>query len=564
MGWHVFQAPFPHLSSEEPREGSPFAAAKGEMAADAFHEQFKFLDEVSVESRQSPAIPAGRVKEMLQKHVLFHPVGENSAGLITIDDRETGISQATWLYVKSALDYYKKKRPAFIILRLNTPGGEVFSAQKISDALKEMDTQNNIPIVAFIDNWAISAGAMLAYSCRFITIVKDASMGAAEPITVDAGKMETASEKVNSALRADFANRAAFFGRNPLLAEAMVDKDTILVLRDGKIVKLDSEDQIQKKTPEPDVIISPKGKLLTLTSEQLMEYGVADILLQPRSLTPITDQEKALGSWPASKTLLFTDPFFEGIPHCIVDEYQMDWKTRFFVFLAHPVVSSILFLGLIVGAYVEMSSPGLGLAGTVALTCLILIILSSFSLEIAGWLEVILLLTGLIIILAELFLLPTFGLLGFVGILFFLGGLLGMMLPGAGSISFEFDTHTFNAAGEAFFERLAWLCGTLVLSFFLILLLSRYMMPALASFSRFVLSGHEQEGFIAVDNPSDLPQPGKVGEVLAGLRPAGKVMIDERIYDAISTGSFIEKGERIKVVRFEGSSIVVKRAEGEG
>ena len=80
------------------------------------------------------------------------------------------------------MDYYKKNPPLFLILELNTPGGEVFTAQKISDALKELDTQMDIPVVAYINTWAISAGAMIAYSCRYIAIVNDSSMGAAEPV----------------------------------------------------------------------------------------------------------------------------------------------------------------------------------------------------------------------------------------------------------------------------------------------------------------------------------------------------------------------------------------------
>ena len=102
----------------------------------------------------------------------------------------------------------------------------MFAAQKISDALKEMDTQYNIPIVAFINNWAISAGAMLGLLLSlYYRLSKMAAWGLQSRCYAgEGGKMETASEKVNSALRADFANRARFFDRNPLIAEAMVDK----------------------------------------------------------------------------------------------------------------------------------------------------------------------------------------------------------------------------------------------------------------------------------------------------------------------------------------------------
>lgn len=539
----------------------------GQLPEDRFRALFK-LNEVQQaqwkeppQSNESLAISQLALEESLKKHIQFNPSGPNKIGYIKIEGSD-GISQATWLYVKHALDYYKEKKPVFIILELNTPGGEVFSAQQISDALKEMDTQFNIPVVAFINNWAISAGAMLAYSTRFIAVSKDASMGAAEPLIMEGGKAEVASEKVNSAMRADFANRAAFFGRNPYIAEAMVDKDTILVVRHGKIIKLDAMDQIRKGGSDPDILINPKGKLLTFNSDQLMKYGVADFLLLPQRLEEISAQEKEKGEWPAKKMLLSTVPFFEKIPNATVDQYKMDWKTRFFVWLASPFISSLLFLGLILGIYLELNMPGFGLAGTLAVTCLFLIILSSFAFQIANWLELILLLTGLAIILIELFVLPTFGLLGIIGVIFFLVGLFGMMLPGAGAVNFELDTQTFNAAGQIFFERLAWLCGTLVLAFGIILLLGRYMTPKLAGFSKFVLAGHEQKGYIAGDNPQDLPGPGSKGEAIATLRPSGKVMINDRLYDAISSGSFIEKGEEIVVDHLDGSVIVVRKLEG--
>jgi membrane-bound ClpP family serine protease len=503
------------------------------------------------------------LEEQLRSHILYNHEGKNSIGHILIDDRNSGINQSTWLYVKAALDHYKKNKPAFIILELNTPGGEVFAAQQISDALKNFDIQEGVPVVAYVNNWAISAGAMLAYSCRFMAVVKDGSMGAAEPLTQDAaGKMEVASEKVNSAIRTDFANRARFFDRNPLLAEAMVDKDLILVMRHGRVTKLDNETQIRLTGPDPDVVISPKGKLLTLDAQQMLEYGVADMLVPPTKTEAITEQEKEEGQWRASKEALFHLPFFEGIPGATIDSYRMDWKTRFFAILASPMVSSLLFMGLVIGFYMELSSPGFTLPGSIAAICLFLILLSSFSLEIANWLELIFLITGLITILVELFVLPTFGLLGFVGLLLFLVGLFGMMIPGVENVSFEYDTQTLNAAGQVFVERLAWLSGALVAALAIIAILARYVTPNFSAFNRFVLNGNEQDGYLAVDAPSTLPKAGALGEASTALRPAGKVIIDNMQYDAISDGTFIEKGMKIKVTGLDGGTVVVAR-EGE-
>lgn len=506
------------------------------------------------------AVDQKTLEEKLADHIKMHPAGTNEVGYIRIDDRTSGISQSTWLYVKKALDYYreKKTKPIFVILELNTPGGEVFAAQKISDALKELDTQDEIPVVAFINNWAISAGAMLAYSCRYIAVVKDGSMGAAAPVIIgETGEMKEASEKINSALRTDFGNRARFFDRNPSIAEAMVDKDVILVMREGKIIQVATEAQVITAGPNPDIIISPKGKLLTLNAEQLIQYGVADILLPPTKLEPITPEELSAGKWPAKKTLLFQQPFFAKIPDAVVDVYQMDWKTRFFVILASPMVSSLLLLGLMVGFYFEMNTPGFGVAGTIAVVSLILIILSNLSLEIANWLEVILLLTGIAIILVDLFVLPTFGLLGIVGLLFFFAGLLGIMIPELKSINFDFDSKSLNAAGEAALNRLGWLGATLIVGTLLILLSARYVTPKAAAWSRLVLTGSEQEGYTAAPTSEKLPAVGKKGTVYATLRPAGKVLIDGQIYDAMTTGSFIEKGTSIIVTSVEGVNIYV-------
>jgi membrane-bound serine protease (ClpP class) len=506
-----------------------------------------------------------KLQQRLKKHIQRPPDKPITIGHILIEDHSVSISQATWLYVKNALDYYKKSKPAFVILELNTPGGEVYAAQKISDALKEFDTQYDIPIVCYINNWAISAGAMLAYSCRFIAVTKDASMGAAEPILMgEDNQMKTASEKVNSALRADFANRARFYDRNPWIAEAMVDKDLILVQRHGNIIKLDTESQIKQSGPNPDIVITPKGKLLTLNAQELMQYGVADMLLLPEKTGEITEEERALGHWPASKMLLFANPFFKQFKDVLIDSYQMDWKGRFFAFLASPMVSSLLLMGVILGFYVELSTPGFGIAGSIGVISLILIVLSSFALEIAHWLELILLGIGMLILLAELFVIPSFGILGVFGLLCFLMGLFGLLVPGLSSVEYEFDTQTFNAAGQVALERLLWLCGSLIGAFVIIAVLARYVTPVIAGYSKLVLKGNEQDasqGYIAGESPSKMPKVGEKGEALTTLRPAGRVLINGHIWEALSQGAFIEKASEVEVVGNESNSVIVKASK---
>ncbi len=484
--------------------------------------------------------------------VNFPKEGPKRLGKISLANRDEAISEATWIYVNTALAEYKKEKPAAIILELNSPGGEVFAAERISDALKEMDTQYGIPIICYVDNWAISAGALLAYSSRYIVCSKDASMGAAEPIQMGAeGKAETASEKVNSALRADFANHAKFFGRNPYIAEAMVDKDIILVERDGSISKVD-------EVKPTDVVISPKGKLLTLNAEQMIQYGVADMQIAPESLPLLTPLEEESGIYPLSKSALRQIPAFKDVEGIEIHEFQMNWQTKFLALLATPAVSSLLFMILLVSLYVEISSGGFGVAGAAALISLFLVLLSSFALEAITMLEPILLAFGLLLVGLEIFFFPTLGILGIIGALFVIMGLAGMLLPGIESVSYE--EHSLNVAGEYVLSRLAWISGAFLAAGAIILILSRYMWPKIGLAKRLVLSDDMRSKAAVEGNlaPDLTLQVGSTARVVSALRPAGKISADGAEFDALSIGSFIAEGQQVRVVRIEGAKVIVE------
>ncbi|NGX61731.1 MAG: hypothetical protein K940chlam9_01220 [Chlamydiae bacterium] len=501
----------------------------------------------------SLAVSPEELNKSLREHITFDETGPNNIGYLYIGGHDSQISQGTYLYVRNALEHYRDTvKPMFILLELDTPGGQVFAAQKISDLLKEFDTMG-IPVVTVINNWAISAGAMLAYSTRYITTVKDGSMGAAQPVTQTG---EGTSEKVNSAIRTDFANRAAYFDRNPLIAKAMVDADLILVAREGKILELASNDDIEST----DTVITRKEKLLTLSTKEMIDLGVADLVLLPERLSPITEEEENQGIWPASKELLFTYPFFKEIPQTVIHSYKMDWKTKFFSLLASPMATSVLFLVLMLSVYIELSTPGFGIAGIVGVVALSLLILSSFAVHAFGWFEFLLLGVGVGLILLEIFVIPGFGITGIIGIILALVGLFALLLPGIGDFSFDFDTKTVNAAGEYLLERLAWLSGTLVVGVGVIAVLARYLVPRLGLFSPLVLRGEQvaEMGYVAGLAKEELPPVGAEGEVVSPLRPAGKVEIGEEFYDAMSTGKFLQKGEKIRVVEIQGSKLVVE------
>lgn len=491
-------------------------------------------------------------QDHLADHISFSQTEENLIGYLHVK-KDRAIDQSTYIQMKFATEDFKKRGVRFIILHLDTPGGEVLASTKIAELLQKVDLRDDIPVIALIDNWAISAGAMLAYSCRYIGIVKSSIMGAAEPVLMGSeGKMESASEKINSALRAQMASLASYYQRDPLIAKAMVDKDIILVRRNHQIIELGYEKEIKKS----DQIISKKGKLLTLNSQEMLDYGVADFMVPMIATAPISSEELEAGQWPFEKSLLAQAPFLDSIPNAAVITYK-DWKITFFSILSNPMIASLLMMGLMIGFYIEINSAGFGIAGSIALGCLALIILNSFAIYTIGVLEVIILLVGIGLVLIEFFLIPGFGFTGVLGIILMIIGLFVLMLPGIGTIDL-FNIDSFQLVAGSIMQRLAYLSGALILSIIIIALLARFVSPKIYRYTKIVLTGEQEskDGYVA--GPRNLPEVGKKGKAYTALRPFGKITIKSELYEATTEGKFIEKGTSITVISIEGNKVIVR------
>lgn len=56
---------------------------------------------------------------------------------------------------------------------------------------------------------------------------------------------------------------------------------------------------------------------------------------------------------------------------------------------------------------------------------------------------------------------------------------------------------------------------------------------------------------------------GKIGVAHTALRPAGTVMLDDARIDAVSDGTFIDMGSKVRVIQVEGYRVVVENVESE-
>ena len=108
---------------------------------------------------------------------------------------------------------------------------------------------------------------------------------------------------------------------------------------------------------------------------------------------------------------------------------RTSWSEEMVRWINSPAIMAVLVMLAMLGAYIELSSPGVGLPVLVAVVCVVTIVGSKYLVDMANWVEVLILVAGVLLMMVEVFVLPGFGVAGFAGILCILAGLFGMLSP---------------------------------------------------------------------------------------------------------------------------------------
>lgn len=396
-------------------------------------------------------------------------------------------------YINRVIADAEEDEAAAIIFKINTFGGRVDAATQIKDAIIGTDRFT----IAFINNRAISAGALIAISCNKIIMVKGSSIGAA---TVVDQTGEKVGEKYQSYMRSEMRSTAEKNGRRTDIAEGMVDEGIII---HGLV---------------------DSTQLITLTSLEAYKYGIADTILNN------FDEVLAYFNLEGSETITQTSNWAEDVVR----------------FLNNPIISSILIMIGFFGLLAEIKSPGWGLPGTAGLIALALFFGSAYILQLASIIEILLFVIGLGLILLEVFVIPGFGVAGISGIILVVASLFLSMV---GEDPF-LDTHAVSMA-------IIQLSVALLLSLVLIFLLAKYL-PKSNIFKKFVLSEEERSiaGYTSRKDAKEFL--GAKGISLTTLRPAGTAEINGQRVDVVTDSEYIERGMNIEVVEVDGMRIVVR------
>lgn len=385
----------------------------------------------------------------------------------------------------------------YILIEMNTYGGMLDAADSIRTKL----LNSPIPVIVFIDNNAASAGALIAIACNRIYMRTGSSIGAATVVNQNA---EAMPDKYQSYMRSMMRATSEARQRNPHIAEAMVDP----------VISI------------PGVIDS--GKVLTLTPSEAIKNGFCDGMAE--NWREVLEKEQ-ISSYNSKI-------------------YNPSWIERIIGFLIHPAVSGVLILVMLGGLYFEMQHPGIGFPLFAAILAAILYFAPLYLEGLAANWEILVFVSGLILIAMEIFIIPGFGITGILGIIFTVGGLAASMLNNQG-----FD---FSGIGTSqIFTSVAIVILSMVGSLALFFTLGKGVMHTTA-FKKMVLQDVMPLGN-GVENQQVVHEwIGQEAITATSLRPSGKIMFRGEIISASAEFGYIEKDILVTITRYDGIAPMVR------
>ncbi len=423
--------------------------------------------------------------------------GQKKAQVMVMEIRDE-IDPRMLRQVKLALDHAEKIKADYVIVDMDTYGGVLTDAKEIVDLI--MDFKK--PIWVFINSDAASAGALISIACDSIYMSKGASIGAA---TVVEGDGQQAPDKYQSYMRSIMRSTAEANHRDPRIAEGMVD-DRIVI---------DS--------------IKQAGKVITFTTSEAIKYRYCEA--QVESIEEILKRNK--------------------INDYQLHRFQLGATEKIIAIFLNPFISGILILVILGGIYFELQTPGVGFPLFAAITALVLYLVPYYLSGLAEYWEIIALFIGILLLMAEIFIIPGFGIAGIAGITLIVVSMILIMLNN------DFFNFEFVPMGDIVMATFATLGG--ISGGMLLLIFGGASLTNTKAFKRISLNDSQEssQGFSVNSNTQAMM--GKQGIANTILRPSGKVLIEGQVFDAFTRGEFVEKGESIEVIGTEGVTLRVKK-----
>lgn len=318
------------------------------------------------------------------------------------------------------------------------------------------------------------------------------SMGAA---TVVGPTGEVMPDKYQSFMRGMMRATAEATGRNPEIAESMVDTANVLSLTPSEAVKVGYCDGIAESIRE--VIVEVIGD---------KEFIIKEM------------------------------------------EDDLTWLDKLIALLLNPFLQSIFMMMIVGGIFVEIRTPGIGLPLVTAIVGALLYFAPLYVEQLAASWEILLFVVGLVLIALEVFVIPGFGVAGISGIIAVVLALAFAMIDNA-----DFFTFDGSFTLTPLLRPVAMVTMSIALAVFGSVWIIRKLLTV-RTFNGIAL--HEEmkadEGYTGVMSGLE-SLIGQNVTVFADLKPSGKVQTaDGHIYEAsLKFGGFASKGETLRVTSAE-------------
>jgi len=421
---------------------------------------------------------------------------------VYVFDIKEMIAPPVWRTTKNAIEQAKEKDADIILIHMNTYGGMLDAA----DSIRTIIIDTDIPVYVFIDKNAASAGALISIACDSIYMAPGASIGAATFVNQQGEQMP---DNYQSYMRSMMRATAEAKGRDPEIAQAMVDPRVYV----------------------PG--ISDSTQVLTFTVSEAINFGFCE--------GEAEDIPEVLNS--------------VGVEDYELIRHKLTATDKIIGWLIHPVVSGLLIMVIIGGIYFELQTPGIGFPIAASIIAALLYFAPLYLEGLANHWEILIFIVGLILIAVEIFAIPGFGVTGILGIILMVTGLTLSMVGNIGPGTFDYD---FSNLVRAFFIVVT---AFVVAIFGSIILTKQLFNTQYAIGGKLALSKTQQadEGYTSATNEYK-NMIKKQGVARTILRPAGKVEIDGDLYDATAITGYIDQDEKIIVVGYQTSQLIVKKA----
>jgi len=172
---------------------------------------------------------------------------QSAGGVVHVLTFDSDVNPVTASYVQRGIQTAEEAGDAMLVIQLNTPGGQLDSMSKITQAI----LNSKVPVMVYVSPsgaWAASAGVFITYAAHVAVMAPGSSIGAAHPIFESGGSSPPSSapdssgatptpdgssdaellRKITNFSVANLRSIATLRGRNPEWAEKAIRESVAL------------------------------------------------------------------------------------------------------------------------------------------------------------------------------------------------------------------------------------------------------------------------------------------------------------------------------------------------